>query len=59
MAATQARQFRLDETLIAMINDLAAKWGGTVKPLTHTEVIREAIRRCHADEVIKPKKKKS
>jgi hypothetical protein len=58
MPVTQARQFRLDETIIAQINELAAIWGGKIKPLTHTEVIREAIRRAHKAET-KPAKKKS
>ncbi len=57
MPATQARQFRLDDTLVAQIKDLAAKWGGTLKPLTHTEVIREAIRRAHKAEIQAPRKK--
>jgi hypothetical protein len=47
---TKARQYRLDDDTTSKMVDLAAKWGGSIKPLSDTEVIREAIRRAHADE---------
>lgn len=50
MPATQARQFRLGDETVAMINNLAEKWGGTLTPTSHTEVIREAVRRAHEAE---------
>jgi hypothetical protein len=53
---TQARQFRLGEETVSQIEALAAKWGGTVKPLSHTEVIREAIRMVHNAEIKSPEK---
>jgi hypothetical protein len=57
MPTTKARQYRLDDETVSKMLDLAAKWGGTIKPLSDTEVIREAIRRAHKSEIREARKK--
>lgn len=58
MAENKPRQFRLNEETLAKIDELAKVWG-PVRPLTRTDVIREAIDRIHAGEVGGKKSKKS
>jgi Arc/MetJ-type ribon-helix-helix transcriptional regulator len=41
-------QVRAGEELRRQLADLAARWGG-IRPLSISEVIREAVARAHAD----------
>jgi hypothetical protein len=47
---TKPSQFRLTDEDLDTITVLAERWGGEVKPLDRTSVVREALRRARAAE---------
>lgn len=50
-------QFRLSKTELADIDSLGAAWGGAVRPLTRTDVVREMTRRSiEAERALVPPK---
>ena len=56
MPATPLRPFRLTDEEIARLDDLGRLWG-PVKALNRTDVIRELIRRAHAEIPTAPARK--
>lgn len=52
-------QIRRTPEFDAMVADLARRWGGIVKALSVSEVVREAVKRAHAAEFPGPAKKTS
>ncbi len=54
---TRKRQYRLGEPTERRIAELAVKLGGSVRPLTEVDVVRECVRRVHSQEMKKEKRR--
>jgi hypothetical protein len=58
MPTTLPRQLRLTDQEWEALGRLAAAWGGPVRPLSRTEVVRELVRRAAGQETKKSRRTK-